>query len=592
LAGTTNRYTPKKRPAIVRPRIGFIATDLVDEYEAEVLRGARDAALARDASLWCFVGGELHSQAPGDAERNRIYDLVGPENVDGIVVIAGAVANTCGRDVLAKYCQRYAPLPICTIAGEIEGVPSVEVNNQAGMREAVAHLIRIHGKKKIAFVRGPLLNVEAEERYRAYAETLAEHGIALDPRLVAPGDFQKESGAAAIRSFFDDRGLDMSDIDAIVAANDSTALGAMQALEKRKIDVPGQIAIVGFDDIEDARFSSPALTTVRQPLREQGDAAVRMVLARIHGDGSQGRVVLPTSTVLRRSCGCFSGEVRLAPRTSIATFISSFEVELLKKREISLAELAHAAQGSFGSVPGWENQLINSFADQLRTQSDRFAKAFRGTLHTLRESGANLAAVHDVITVLRHQMLSCLEQDWTLRSRAEDMFQEVRLMTSEAMERAQAQRRAAAERTASVLGLLGRRLAAVRSVQALGEAVEERLADLGMSACFVSLFEDAPDADGMARTVIAYDPPAKAVAEDEQPFPRRMLASRQWIRADMIRAFVVQAIHHEGKNLGILVVSFGSTPCHVYGTLGEMIGAALCSTRRRSAAPPDPVAAP
>jgi hypothetical protein len=264
----------------------------------------------------------------------------------------------------------------------------------------------------------------------------------------------------------------------------------------------------------------------------------------------------------------------------------------VKRREIALAELAHAAQGSFSAVPGWESQLINSFADQLRTQSDRFTKAVRGMLDTLRESGANLAAVHDVITVLRHQMLSCLEQDWSLRSRAEDMFQEVRLATSEAMERAQAQRRATAERTASVLGQLGRRLTAVRSIPALSEAIEERLPDLSITACFVSLFDNGSDPDGTARTVIAYDPTAKNLAQDDQPFSSRMLASHQWIRADMIRAFVVQAIHHEGQNLGILVVSFENTPCHVYGMLGEMIGAALCSVRRKTAIPPDPGGVP
>jgi sigma-B regulation protein RsbU (phosphoserine phosphatase) len=592
LAGTSLRYTPKKRPTIVRPRIGFIATDLVDEYEAELLRGARGAALARDASLWCFVGGELHSQQPGDAQRNRIYDLIGPENVDGLVVIAGAVANKCGLDVLARYCERYAGIPMCTIAGEIAGVPAVEVNNQAGMRDAVAHLIRIHGKKKIAFIRGPLVNVEAEERYRAYAETLSEHGLAVDPRIVAPGDFQIDSGVAAVQLFFEARGLGIGDIDAIVAANDSTALGAIHALQKRKIDVPGQIAVVGFDDIEDARFGSPALTTVRQPLREQGEAAVRTVLARINGNETDGRIVLPTHTVLRRSCGCFSGEVRLAPRTSGAGFISSFEVELVKRREIAQAELAHAAQGSFSAVPGWESQLINSFADQLRTQSDRFTKAFRGMLDTLRDSGANLAAVHDVITVLRLQMLSCLEQDWTLRSRAEDMFQDVRLTTSETMERAQAQRRATAERTAAVLGLLGRRLASVRSIQALEEAIDERLSDLSVTACFVSLFDDGWGPEGTARTVIAYDAAAKGLADDDQSFSNRLLASRQWIRADMIRAFVVQAIHNEGQNLGILVVSFGDTPCHVYGMLGEMIGASFASVRRKTEKPPAPGAAP
>src|SRR5262249_13706181 len=103
-----------------------------------------------------------------------------------------------------------------------------------------------------------------------------------------------------------------------VAADDSTALGALRELEKRKISVPMQIALVGFDDVEEARFSSPPLTTVRQPLREQGAEAIRILVRRLQGGEADMKTVLPTTSVFRRSCGCYSGEAKPVTRANQA----------------------------------------------------------------------------------------------------------------------------------------------------------------------------------------------------------------------------------------------------------------------------------
>src|SRR5262249_23207869 len=158
-------------------------------------------------------------------------------------------------------------LPICTVGDDLPDIPSVRADNRAGVRDAVAHLVQAHGRRRIAFAGGPEGNQDAAERYQAYLDALAEHRLPVEGRRVACGEFSFQGGAATMASILDKLGPE--DIDAVVAADDITALGAMSALAQRNIQVPRQVSVVGFDDVESARTSSPSLTTVRQHLQEQ-----------------------------------------------------------------------------------------------------------------------------------------------------------------------------------------------------------------------------------------------------------------------------------------------------------------------------------
>jgi DNA-binding LacI/PurR family transcriptional regulator len=568
---------PRKTAPKQRPRIGLLISNLVDEYQAAVLQGAHETARARGAHLLCFVGGPLTSPRRKGAERSRVYDLVGRANVDALAIVAGSVACDCGPAHLAEFCKRFGDMPLCTIAGELPGAASIAINNQAGMSDAIAHLIEEHGRRRIAFVRGPETNQEAEQRYEAYRRALAEHRILVEAKMIAPGDFSAESGARAVELFFDERKLGGA-IDAIVAADDVTAMGVLSALEARKIEVPTQVAVTGFDDLEEARFCSRPLTTVRQPVRDQGAAAVRLLFNRLEGDEAEERVELATTTVIRRSCGCFSASSSSTRDSRAPSMRSSFEAELIRRRQVMTAELSRAAQGSLTGMPGWNDLLVKSFTDQVQTQSDRFSKAFRSLLSSLLNAGADVSAVHDVITVLRRQMLGCLDPDPVLRDRAENMFQEVRLVTSEAMERVQASRRARAERIACTLATTSSELAAVDSVGELRGVVSKRFAELGITSCYVSLFEEGPAPDRLSRPLVTYDLEAPR-AESTGTFPSTAIAPEAWLGADRSRSYVVMVVHLDAEPLGIMAVSLEAPP-YVYDALGSMMGTAIDRLRR------------
>ena len=151
-----------------------------------------------------------------------------------------------------------------------------------------------------AFVRGPIGSPDADQRYAGYEAALSDHGVALDPSLVVLGDFTRHAGAEAVRLLSDERN---SGFDALVAANDGMAAGALPELSRRGLRVPRDIAVVGFDDIEDSRFSNPPISSVRQPWRGLARAAVDALLEQRAGRAAPDRQV-PTEFVPRRSCGC------------------------------------------------------------------------------------------------------------------------------------------------------------------------------------------------------------------------------------------------------------------------------------------------
>jgi DNA-binding LacI/PurR family transcriptional regulator len=569
---------PRKAAPKQRPKIGLLLSNLADEYQAAVLQGAHETARARGAHLLCFVGGPMAPSRHRTANRSRIYDFIGRANIDALVIVAGSVVTECGPARLAEFCKRFGDMPLCTIAGQVPGAASVAINNQAGMSDAIAHLIEEHGRRRLAFIRGPETNQEAEERFEAYRRALAEHRILIETRMVAPGDFSAEAGARAVELFFDERKLHGA-IDAIVAADDITAIGALGALEARRIEVPSQVAVTGFDDLEESRYCSRPLTTVRQPIRDQGAAAVRLLFNRLEGAAAEERIVLSTTTIIRRSCGCYSARLSSARDSRAPGVRSGFEAELIRRRQVMTAELSRAAQGSLTGMPGWNDLLVKSFTDQVQTQSDRFSKAFRSLLSSLLSAGADVSAVHDVITVLRRQMLGCLDPDPVLRDRAEDMFQEVRLVTSEAMERVQASRRQKAERIACTLAATSSELASVDSAHALRKVVSKRFTELGIMSCYVSLFDEGPEPDGASRPLVAHDVETPRAEPPAGTFPSASLAPEAWLEADRSRSYVVMFVHFDGEPLGLMAVSL-EAPAYLYDALGDMMGMAIDRLRR------------
>ena len=225
---------------------------------------------------------------------------------DGLIVNSGSVFNFISLAESVAFLRQYRSLPIISIGVIIPEIPSIVIDNHNSVYDLVVHLIKEHGRQKIAFISGPEQSKEVQARYQAYVDALTHHNMVVDANLVAPGGFYFRAGLEAIDLFIDERQVQF---DAIVAANDDIALGAMEALRLRGINVPREVSIVGFDDNPQGEYIAPPLTTIQQPMVELGRLAATDMLALMEGVEVSLLTQLPTIPVIRQSCGCPSPQV-------------------------------------------------------------------------------------------------------------------------------------------------------------------------------------------------------------------------------------------------------------------------------------------
>jgi phosphoserine phosphatase RsbU/P len=553
-------------------RVGLLVDWLEDEYQNKVLAGVDAEAQANNVSLFCLTGGVLLSPYRFGARRNFLYDLAGPACVDGLVLMSGTLSNYVGPGKLARYCERYRPMPMCSIGVALAGIPSVLVDNASGMRQAISHLVEVHGYRRIAFIRGPGVNEEAEERYRVYRDVLAEHGLPFNPDLVTLGNFQVASGGEAIRAMLDERRVGF---DAIVAASDSMALGACEALVARGYRIPQDIAVVGFDDIREGRFAPAPLTTVRQPLDRQGKQALELVLAQLDGEVITDHVVLQTELVRRRSCGCSPHE------------LPGREIPEINAEELTLSGifdehhariLADVTQAIWASSPDVDVskgvELVDAFRAELESGAEaQFLEVLEQSVNEAGETGGNVDAWQAVITILRSYALPALGKNSAAMAKAEDLWHEARVLIGGAAERTQAKKRLQAETWARTLRKSGEALFTSLDVASVMNTVHEQIPKLGIRSAYLSTFDGGQE---RARLMLAYDAAGRGVERHRgESFPANQLVPDDVLDDDLRQTFIVEPLFFESEQLGFVLFEMGPSDGVVYETLRDQIGSSL-----------------
>jgi LacI family transcriptional regulator len=251
------------------------------------------------------------------AQRRGFNLLVGSVDVDGhdahrrVMTMARKCDGLILHDQVlepARLAQLARQVPVVTLAGVATAVTAnVRGDNSTGMGELARHLIDDHGYLSIGYLAGHADSPDNLARRLAVAEAAASAGVLLADGPQWQGNYLAAGGARVIRQLLADQAQLPR---AIACANDQTALGVMYELAKHGIDVPGEIAVTGFDDIPVARHLRPQLTTVKQPIQDLGATAFDVLRSMVAGASQGGAerterdVVLPTKLVRRESCGC------------------------------------------------------------------------------------------------------------------------------------------------------------------------------------------------------------------------------------------------------------------------------------------------
>lgn len=514
-----------------RLTIGLVTANIHLGVGATLWSGALDAARRHDVNLICFPGGEVGTT---DRPRNSVYDLVGPDVVDGLICWASTLGLPDAHAPGARLARRFGKVPMVSLNGALGDHRPLTLDSYRGMCTAIGHLIEVHGRRRLAFIRGTVANPVIGERYRAYTDTLARHGIPLDRTLVSsPVDFQDEAGASAMRVLLDARalrpGTDVdADFDAVVACSDFLAADALRVLSERGVRVPADVAVIGVNDSPEARLADPPLTSVSMPFGELGELAVETLVARLRGSTAIG-VPAPASTlVVRRSCGCPGPLLDLGddPPDPGADRLAELRAGL---DDLLAAHLPAPCAARVGA--GFVHALLENAA----------GSAFLGDVDRLVGASDGPDAWDGALLALHRHTMPRVTGDRRLR--AERLLGRARLIVAEAGRRALELERWQAEQDARRLRDLGNALSAAVDMPALAGVLDRQLPALGIPAW-------------------------QLLVDSARPLDAVLPADRRY-------SAVAEPLYVRDETLGVALFEVGPRSGAVYRALGDQVSATI-----------------
>lgn len=268
--------------------IGVLVAD-IEPFSAELLKGAADAIRGSGFELVVYSAGGRASEQVG-WERRYLSRLSGTL-LDGAVLVTPTITEA----------DMHRGTPIVAVdphTGPAD-LPTVAADSLAGTRSAVEYLLQL-GHRRIALITGRPDLQSAQQREAGYREALTAAGVAIDPDLVAPGGYDPDVARESARRLLSLPAAERP--TAVMSANDSSAIAVIAVARDLGLSVPGDVSVVGFDNIPESALCDPPLTTVEQPIREMGRRAVQMLISLIRGDEvAERNLTLSTRMVLRAS---------------------------------------------------------------------------------------------------------------------------------------------------------------------------------------------------------------------------------------------------------------------------------------------------
>jgi signal transduction histidine kinase/DNA-binding LacI/PurR family transcriptional regulator/AraC-like DNA-binding protein len=563
-----------------RPTIGVLAgwqfywTDTPLSYLSPIYRGIRQAAheLGCNLLLGCGMGSSASS---GDPLRpvwpvpspDTDFAPIGPWNTDGLVAVVPL--HSAAR---SHYLQeaRAAGHPVVFV-GSGESGPAIKADNASGIEAAMRHLVA-HGHRQIAFIAGSQEDVEGDSgaRLRAYQAALATFDLPSVPQLIAYGRHVFAGGYAAMRQIIQSG----AHFTAVLASNDESALGAMQALKDAGRQIPEDVAVIGFDDRPESAAHEPALSSIHFPLFLMGYRAVELLLKQIgNAEGEVEQVTIPTYLVPRESCGCGRLEVRIpdAARLAPSSHQQTIEEGVLAAR---MAETVLAETHQLGFAQLWDlcAGLVAAFVRSTRQPEQ---PAFQQALDALlRQSGLEHDEVYlwqTAISVLADS-LPGLFADWgeqPIRARANALLDYARIATSNAIVR-QHRRFVVEQRwTVDRIGRLTAHLLMALDEAQVYQVLAQHLPEMGVSTAWVVEF-DASGADPRAwNTLHPIVPPGQGRVR----FPTPSFPPAELIGGDQPWSVALAPLVGPRGQLGY--VAFDTAQLDLYGAIVQQLAAAL-----------------
>ena len=272
-----------------RKRIAFMLASIHSGASTKVWPQILSESEKRQCALFVFPGGRLASHDESEYMRNGIFDLVNSCSFDGAICWASSLSGFASEKQVETFLLSRISIPLVTFGLKIGGMPVVNIDAYAGMKQLVSHLARRHSCRKIAYIGGPTAHSSAEERFKAYRDALDESGLRYDCRL-ASLDNAWDDGRRAMTKLLDERSLKPGlDFDAFCAASDLLAFEAAKLLQERGFRIPADIAMGGFNDSDESNPPVSHLHDGSDALRAAGSSGFSYAYRKARWQGTSGQ---------------------------------------------------------------------------------------------------------------------------------------------------------------------------------------------------------------------------------------------------------------------------------------------------------------
>ena len=269
--------------------IGIVLHNMHTDFFAPLLSGIEEVVSENQYNLLV---------ATYQASSNNNQLPLGPHNTDGMLVFTDCLSD----EQLTQLCRVKFPLVMIHRAPPpYLKIPFITVENKVTTQKLIDHLIDVHGRRSIVFLRGPHSQEDSQLREQGYISSLIAHGIPVKQELILDGEFRGPAAYKVIKNLIANG---KHCFDAIFTGNDDAAMGVLTALAEAGVRVPEDVSVVGFDDSRLTAFLNPSMTTVRAPTDEVGRVATRQLFNLLQDLPVEEEILLPTEIILRRSCGC------------------------------------------------------------------------------------------------------------------------------------------------------------------------------------------------------------------------------------------------------------------------------------------------
>ncbi len=551
-----------------RPTIGVLtgwqyyrtATNL--SYLAPVFRGISRAArdLGCNLLLGCGIG---PSASPSDPLRpawpvpspETDFVPIGPWNTDGILV-----ANPLHSPARSNYIQELIAQghPVLFIGSGEKG-PTLVADNAGGIQEAMRHLFD-HGHRQIAFIAGSRsdLSGDSGDRLSAYQSFLQARNLEANPSLIAYGRHVYDGGVSAMQQILE-TGVPFT---AVLASNDESALGAMQALEKAGRKIPQDVAVIGFDNRLEGAVHEPGLSSVHVPLFDMGYQSLKLLYEHVAAGRNLNRLTrIDTRLVKRESCGCEVGVDLPLQRHLQKPDLAKSMLSILQSQAYSLTDEETLTLCE---------QLIEAFGRSIRAKEGTyFQAALRDVMEKSVAGDDDVHIWQDAISVL-----GAVAWDGECSRRfIHQLLDAARLTISTQLQKQYRQSMLRERGISSRLSLLTDRLLEALDENQIYETLESHLPDLNIRTAYLVLFEAQgtdPVAWSIARNVLDLDQPAVRFPTREYPPPGLFDETHPPLQT------LIPLVGYSGQ-MGFL--SFGSEPLDLYGTIVQQLGGAFNMAR-------------